>query len=69
MPHLHPTQKPLALVKYLIETYTKPGELILDSCAGCGTTGLAALTTGRQFVQIERDPEYYGVAKNRTGEQ
>lgn len=47
---IHPTQKPLALLEYLIRTYTLPGEIVLDPCAGSGTTGLAALNQGRNFI-------------------
>jgi site-specific DNA-methyltransferase (adenine-specific) len=65
---LHPTQKPLALLEYLIRTYTRPGELILDNCAGSGTTLLAAYNTGRRFVGIERDQKYYWRARRRLAE-
>lgn len=53
--NLHPTQKPVALVEYFIKTYTNPGDLVLDSCAGSGTTGEAAIKTGRNFILIEND--------------
>lgn len=56
---LHPTQKPVALFEYLIKTYTNPGELVLDNCAGSGTTGEACVNTGRNYIQIEKDPTYY----------
>lgn len=62
---LHPTQKPVALFEYLIRTYTNPGETVLDNCAGSGTTAIAALNTGRHFICIERDPEYYRIASER----
>lgn len=55
---IHPTQKPVALFEYLIKTYTKPGELVLDNCAGSGTTGIAARNTGRNFILIEQDAGY-----------
>lgn len=64
---LHPTQKPVALMEYLIRTYTNPGDVVLDNCMGSGTTGVAALNTGRQFIGIERDPTYFKVAENRMG--
>jgi site-specific DNA-methyltransferase (adenine-specific) len=65
---LHPTQKPLALLEYLIRTYTRPGELILDNCAGSGTTLLAAHNTGRRFVGMERNQKYYWRARRRLAE-
>lgn len=62
---MHPTQKPVALFEYLIKTYTNPGELVLDNCAGSGTTGEACILTGRNFILIEKDPEYFSMAKKR----
>ncbi len=62
---LHPTQKPVALFEYLIKTYSNPGDLVLDNCAGSGTTGLAARNTGRNFLLIEREQEYVDVIKRR----
>ena len=62
---LHPTQKPVALMEYLIKTYTNPGDTVLDNCMGSGTTGVACINTGRQFIGIERDPEYFKIAQNR----
>lgn len=62
---LHPTQKPVALMEYLIRTYTKPGELVLDNCMGSGTTGVACLNTGRRFIGIEMDEGYFKIAKYR----
>jgi DNA modification methylase len=56
---LHPTQKPVALFEYLIKTYTNPDMLVLDNCAGSGTTAIAAHNTGRRWHCIERDPAYY----------
>lgn len=61
----HPTQKPVALMDYLIRTYTNNGELVLDNTMGSGTTGVAALNTGRKFVGIEQDPGYFAVACRR----
>jgi site-specific DNA-methyltransferase (adenine-specific) len=55
----HPTQKPVALFEYLIRTYTNPGELVLDNTAGSGTTAVAAERTGRRWICIERDEDYY----------
>jgi site-specific DNA-methyltransferase (adenine-specific) len=64
----HPTQKPVALMEYLIRTYTNPGETVLDFTMGSGTTGVAAANTGRRFVGIERDLGYFDVAVKRTRE-
>jgi len=63
---LHPTQKPVDLMEYLIHTYTHNGDVVLDNTMGSGTTGVAAVNTGRQFIGIERDPEYYGIACGRV---
>lgn len=62
---LHPTQKPVALCEYLIRTYTNPGDLVLDNCMGSGTTGVACLNTGRRFIGIEKNDDYFAVAKAR----
>lgn len=62
---IHPTQKPVALFEYLIKTYTNPGETVLDNCAGSGTTAIAALNTGRGYICIEKDPDYYVKALER----
>lgn len=62
----HPTQKPVALFEYLIKTYTNEGETVLDNCAGSGTTAIAALNTGRGYICIEKDPEYYRLATERV---
>ena len=61
----HPTQKPVALMEYLIRTYTNPGETVLDFTCGSGTTGVACVNTSRKFIGIERDPEYFTVAQSR----
>lgn len=61
----HPTQKPVALMEYLIRTYTNPGELVLDNTMGSGTTGVACLNTGRQFIGIEKDPAIFATAQAR----
>lgn len=61
---LHPTQKPIALFEYLIQTYTKPGQVVLDNCAGRGTTGMACQNTGRNFIQIEKEPKYFEIIKS-----
>lgn len=62
---VHPTQKPVALCEYLIRTYTRPGEVVVDICAGSGTTAVAALNTGRRFVCFETAPAFYGPATER----
>lgn len=62
---VHPTQKPVALMEYLIKTYTDEGDTVLDNTMGSGTTGVACRNTGRKFIGIEMDPTYYGVACGR----
>lgn len=62
---VHPTQKPVALMEYLIRTYTNEGELVLDNCMGSGTTGVACANTGRNFIGMEMDAGYFEIAKNR----
>lgn len=64
--HLHPTQKPVALMEYLIKTYTNENETVLDFTMGSGTTGVAALRNNRKFIGIELDPTYYGIACERV---
>jgi site-specific DNA-methyltransferase (adenine-specific) len=65
---LHPTQKPVALMEYLIRTYTNPGDTVLDNCMGSGTTGVACTNTGRNFIGIEMDEKYFSVAQTRIRE-
>lgn len=65
---LHPTQKPVALMEYLIRTYTNPNDLVLDNTMGSGTTGVAAVQSGRRFIGIERDPDYFAIASRRINE-
>lgn len=62
---LHPTQKPVALMEYLVRTYTNEGDTVLDNTMGSGTTGVACNNTGRNFIGIERDPEYFKIAQRR----
>ena len=62
---LHPTQKPVALFEYLIKTYTNKGDLVLDNCAGSGTTGVACKNLGRDYILIEKDKEYVEIARKR----
>lgn len=62
--NVHPTQKPVALFEYLIKTYTKGGETVLDNCAGSGTTAIACINTNRNYICMEKDPVYYeGIVK------
>lgn len=65
---LHPTQKPTDLLEYLIETYTNEKELILDNCLGSGSTAIAALNTGRNYIGFELDENYFKIAQNRINE-
>jgi site-specific DNA-methyltransferase (adenine-specific) len=65
---MHPTQKPVALMEYLIKTYTNEGETVLDNCMGSGTTGVACINTDRRFIGIERDPEYFRIASDRIAD-
>lgn len=62
----HPTQKPVALFEYLIKTYTNEGDIVLDNCAGSGTTAIACENTGRWWVCVEKDEEYYAKAVERV---
>lgn len=62
---VHPTQKPVALFEYLIKTYSNEGDVILDNCIGSGTTAVAAINTGRQFIGTERETEYCEIARQR----
>jgi DNA modification methylase len=61
----HATQKPIALMRYLIETYTVAGETVLDFTMGAGSTGVAAVRSRRSFIGVEQDPEHYKTAKQR----
>lgn len=65
---LHPTQKPVALLEYLIRTYTNEGDTVLDSCMGSGSTGVACVNTNRNFIGIELDESYFNIAKTRIEE-
>ena len=62
---LHPTQKPVGLMEYMIKTYTNEGDTVLDNTMGSGTTGFACLNTNRNFVGIESDEKYFNIAKDR----
>ena len=62
---LHPTQKPVALLEYLIKTYTNEGDIVLDNCMGSGSTGVACINTNRNFIGYELDEHYFQIAKER----
>ena len=67
---VHPTQKPVDLLEWLVKTYTNEGEVILDNCMGSGSTGVACVNTNRNFIGIELDKDYFNIAKQRiTGNQ
>lgn len=66
---LVPTQKPVALMEYLVRTYSNPGDVILDATIGSGTTGVAAKRLGRSFIGIERDPEHFEIARQRIEDE
>jgi DNA modification methylase len=65
---LHPTQKPVALLEYLIKTYTNEGELVLDNTMGSGTTGVACVNTNRNFIGMELDDKYFEIAEKRIND-
>jgi len=62
---LHPTQKPVKLLEYLIRTYSNEGDTVLDNTFGSGSTGVAAANTGRNFIGVEKDDKYYDIGKKR----
>ena len=62
---VHPTQKPVALLEYLIRTYTNEDDIVLDNCIGSGTAAIAAINTGRNWIGIEKEQKYYDIAKKR----
>lgn len=62
---LHPTQKPLALMEELVKTYTNKGNVVLDNCMGSGSTGVACVNTGRKFIGMELNENYFNIAKER----
>lgn len=64
----HPTQKPVPLLEYLIKTYTNEGDTVMDNCMGSGSTGVACVNTGRNFIGIELDGGYFEIAKSRISE-
>ena len=62
---VHPTQKPVALYKYLVQTYTNTGDTVFDMCMGSGTTGVACKNLHRDFIGIEKDDKYFTIAQER----
>ena len=65
---LHPTQKPVELLEYMIRTYTSEGDTVLDNCMGSGSTCVAAINTGRQYIGFEMDEGYFDIARRRIAE-
>lgn len=65
---LHPTQKPILLIEWLIKSYSNESEVVLDNCMGSGTTGVACKKTGRNFIGIEKDEKYFDISKKRISE-
>ena len=65
---VHPTQKPVDLLEYLVKTYTNQGDTVLDNCMGSGTTGVACKNLGRKFIGIEQDANYFEIASKRIYE-
>lgn len=66
--NIHPTQKNVELLEYLIKTYTNEGQTVLDNCIGSGSTGIACINTNRKFIGIEKDENYFNIAKKRLEE-
>ena len=62
---IHPAQKPVSMLEYLIKTFSNSGDIILDSCIGVGSTGVACLNLGRKFIGIEKDEKFFEHCKNR----
>ena len=65
---LHPTQKPVDLLEYLVKTYTNEGDVVLDNCMGSGSTGVACINTNRKFIGMELDKQYFDIAVKRIAE-
>lgn len=65
---IHDTEKPRAILEYLVRTYTAPGDTVLDFTMGSGTTGHACVNLGRRFIGIERDPQYFAIARERIAD-
>jgi site-specific DNA-methyltransferase (adenine-specific) len=62
---LHPTQKPVPLLEYLIKTYTEKNQVVLDNCAGSGTTGIACMNTDRYYILMEKEKKFYNITNKR----
>ena len=65
---MHPTQKPVELLEYLVKTYSNEGETVLDNCMGSGSTGVACMNTNRKFIGIELDKGYFDIAERRIAD-
>lgn len=65
---LHPTQKPIELLEFLIKTYTKENDLVLDNCMGSGSTGVACVKTNRSFIGMELNAKYFKIAETRINQ-
>ena len=65
----HPSQKPVELLEWLVKTYTNPGEVVLDSCMGSGSTCIACINTGRKYIGMELSQKYYDVATGRINDR
>lgn len=63
---LHPTQKPLELIKYLVKTYSKEDDMVMDNCMGSNTTGLACKKLNRQYIGIEKEKKYFDISVDRV---
>jgi site-specific DNA-methyltransferase (adenine-specific) len=66
--NVHPTQKPVELLEYLIKTYTNKGDVVLDNCMGSGSTCVACVNTGRHYIGFEKEPKYFDIACQRLDE-
>ena len=66
---LHPTQKPVDLLRYLVLTYTNEGDIVLDNCMGSGTTCVAAIMEKRKYIGIEKEPKYFAIAQERVKQE
>lgn len=65
----HPTQKPVDLIRYLIRTYTNPGDIVLDNCLGSGTTAIAAMREGRDYIGYEKDEQFFEMCHRRIADE
>ena len=68
-PKIHPTQKPVSLLEYLIKTYSNEGDIVLDNCMGSGSTGVACKNLNRNFIGIEKEEKYFEIAKERLNDK